>query len=118
MFTDRSTGMLRRVAKYSFVDLTPEQSAHGIRMGAICARDDARIKGLTTQQTSQQPPESHLCADLDKGVDPVRDPELWARHSSSGSGRTVFEERHGKPYQMAVHSTPAVAARSEDVDHD
>jgi hypothetical protein len=115
MFTDSGTGMLRRTAKYSFVDLTPEQSAHGIRLGAICARDDARIRGLIRQQTSQQPPEEYLCASLDTGEPPVGDPGLLAHRTTTGGSHTVFTPvNRGGPRTLVVprDDTADTATRS------
>jgi hypothetical protein len=115
MFSERSGGR-KRVARWSFTYLTPEQFAHGKRLGIICATDDGRVKGLIKQQTSQQPPEAWLCFDLDTGAEPVRDPQLWARRSSTGSNQVVFEERKGAPYQMYPNPMPAAASRSADDD--
>ena len=101
MYVD-ANGTLQRVARFSFAELTQQQAAHALRMGGACAKDDPKVAQLRKQQTTQQMPEAHLCQDWDAGAEPIRDFDLWARHSSTGSQHVVFE-RHpdvGKPYTV------------------
>jgi hypothetical protein len=113
-------GRLQRVPRYVFCELTDQQAAIALRIGGVCKLDDPRVQQLRHQMATQQLPEPWHCWDFDTGAEPVRDPQLMARHSSTGSGRTVFEPLPNvrAPYQITVPVTPAVAARSEDTDHD
>jgi hypothetical protein len=119
MFTD-PTGMLRRVPRYVFVDLTEQQVAHALRMqGCICKPDDARVKELQKNVASQQLPEPWHCWDLNNGQPPTGDPGLLARRSSTGFGHVVFEPiDRGPPRTMAVAkgdvADKAAGARAAD----
>jgi hypothetical protein len=116
MFTDRA-GMLRRVPRYVFVDLTEQQAAHALRMGGACSKDDARIKELRKKIADQQLPEAWHCWNFDTGAEPTNDPLLTARRSSTGSGRVVFEPLdRGPPRTMKAPPAPAVASRSLTTD--
>jgi hypothetical protein len=121
-----TAGHIRRVPRFSHVDLNEQQAAHARRMQVV-TDDPQRIKELTRRRASQQLPELHHCFDLDKGTPPSGDPNLMIRHSSTGSGRGVsdvsdvsdvfdatptkegpFEIYQGKPQDMMVPVTPAV----------
>jgi hypothetical protein len=110
MFVD-VTGTVRRVPRYTFVELTAEQAKHALRMGGICDKDDPRIRELRKKIATQELPEPHLCANWDTGEPPVGDANLWARRSSTGG--TVFEPiDRGPPRTMKAPAAPAAAARS------
>ncbi len=113
MFAD-ATGATRRVPRYCFVELNPQQSAHAIRMKGVCVPADPRVKEFKkfAAGATQQPPEPHLCQDWDHGSPPRHDPELVVRNKFVQSSPFQQLDR-GPPYAIAVRVTPAVA-RTED----
>jgi hypothetical protein len=118
MFTDRA-GTHRRVPRFSFAELNPQQAAHAIRMQGVCATDDPRVKELKKLRAgaTQQPPEPHLCQDWDSGSPPRGDAELVI-HSKFLQTSPFEPLDRGRPYVAAVRVTPAVASRASEDEND
>jgi hypothetical protein len=96
-------GQQRRVPRFMVVELSECQAANALRADIVCKLDDPRVQQLRRQATTQQPPEAWHCFDLDSNTPPTNDPQLMARHSSKGSGLTVFEPiDRGPPRVMTV----------------
>jgi hypothetical protein len=109
------TGAIRRVPRYSFAELNPQQAAHAIRMGGVCEPADPRVKEFKKLRAgaTQQPPEPHLCQDWDSGSPPRGDAELVI-HSKFVQSSPFQPLDRGRPYMAQVRVTPAVASRAED----
>jgi hypothetical protein len=112
-FVDAQQGQQRRVPRFMIIELTERQAANGLRAEIVCKLDDPRVQQLRQQAVTQQPPEAWHCYDIDSSTPPTNDPQLMARHSSKGSGLTVFERfDRGPPRTMTVPAAPAAASRS------
>jgi hypothetical protein len=106
-------GQQRRVPRYMVIELTKQQATNALRADVVCDLKDSRVQQFRKQAVTQQPPEAWHCYNLDTDTPPTNDPQLMARHSSKGSGLTVFEPiDRGPPRTMKAPSAPAVAARS------
>jgi hypothetical protein len=118
MFTD-GAGAMRRVPRFSFAELNPEQAAHAIRMKGVCETDDPRVKQLKKLRAgaTQQPPEPHLCQDWDSGSPPRGDAELTI-HSAFLQTSPFHPLDRGRPYVASVRVTPAIASRGSENEND
>ncbi len=114
IFTD-AAGATRRVPRFSFAELNPQQAAHAIRMGGVCEPADPRVKEFKKLRAgaTQQPPEPHLCQDWDSGSPPRGDAELVI-HSKFVQSSPFQPLDRGRPYMAQVRVTPAVASRTSE----